>query len=80
MDGSCSSNEKICASGLLRDSTRSWILGFAHNIGWGIIQEVELWGTFEGSCMAWMGGHNRIVDECDSLYDPDTLFFYSPFI
>ncbi|KAL5793887.1 hypothetical protein ACOSP7_002481 [Xanthoceras sorbifolium] len=38
----------IYAGGVVRDTNRQWIKGFALNRGMGSVLEAEYWGLFEG--------------------------------
>ncbi|XP_065848508.1 uncharacterized protein [Euphorbia lathyris] len=47
-DGSCLSNGRIAAGGVLRDAGGAWLAGFTHNLGLGSAFSAELWGILSG--------------------------------
>lgn len=55
------------ASALLRDQNGRWIIGFGMNIGMCSVIMAELWGLYQGLCMAWQQGCRWISVEVDSL-------------
>ncbi|KAI5343372.1 hypothetical protein L3X38_011248 [Prunus dulcis] len=47
-------------------SSGTWVKGFAANIGYGQVLDVELWGIYYGLNSAWDMGCNDVVLESDS--------------
>lgn len=55
-NGACKSSGISTASGLLRDYNGKWVGGFAMNINFCSITDVELWGLYQGLVMSWIYG------------------------
>lgn len=53
-------------SGVLRDTTGCWIVGFSRNLGKATAFEAELWGVFEGLCLARSLGFLQMELRLDS--------------
>ncbi|KAK3231085.1 hypothetical protein Dsin_002966 [Dipteronia sinensis] len=56
----------ISAGGVIRDSNKRWLIGFALNKCSCIVIEAELWGIFEDLKLAWNAGFRKVMVESDS--------------
>ncbi|KAL5840627.1 hypothetical protein ACOSQ4_013235 [Xanthoceras sorbifolium] len=74
VDGShrCNSN-LIAVGGVIRNSERGWLAGFATKKGAGSVLGAELWGIIEGLKLAWSSGCNKVIVETDSLEAVESL-------
>ncbi|XP_065859433.1 factor of DNA methylation 4-like [Euphorbia lathyris] len=66
-DGSCLSDGRIAAGGVLRDASGAWLAGFTHNLGMGSSFSAELWGILSGIKLATRMGIKRLLVESDNL-------------
>ncbi|KAK5793441.1 hypothetical protein PVK06_034587 [Gossypium arboreum] len=54
------------SSGVIRDDTRQWRMGFSRKIGICPIVEAELWGAYDGLRQAWSMGIRNVVLKMDN--------------
>ncbi|KAH9792364.1 putative ribonuclease H protein [Citrus sinensis] len=66
-DGAHKSSGLSSAGGLIRNCNGEWTIGFGMNIGVGTITGAELWGLYQGLCLAWDNGIQQLQVEVDSL-------------
>lgn len=52
--------------GVLRDSSRCWLNGFATHVGLANALEAEAWGLYYGLNLAWNHGYIKLIVELDS--------------
>ncbi|KAE8675571.1 tir-nbs resistance protein [Hibiscus syriacus] len=61
-DGAYRPDSRLAAcGGVIRDHMGAWVVGFSKVIGMCSAWEAELWGVYNGLCLAWNMGGGRIV-------------------
>lgn len=68
-DGACKSNRISTVGGLLQDYSGKWVGGFAMNIDFCSITDVELWGLYQGLVMSWNYGVRWLLVEVECCAD-----------
>ncbi|KAH9752901.1 putative ribonuclease H protein [Citrus sinensis] len=66
-DGARKSSGLSSTGGLIRNCYGEWIIGFGMNVGVVTIIGAELWGLYQGLCLAWDNGIRQLQVEVDSL-------------
>ncbi|KAL5774170.1 hypothetical protein ACOSP7_011727 [Xanthoceras sorbifolium] len=65
----------ISAGGVIRNSEKVWLAGFAVKKGVGSVLCAEFWGILEGLTLAWNLGYLKVIVESDSRDAVDCLKF-----
>ncbi|KAH9671332.1 putative ribonuclease H protein [Citrus sinensis] len=72
-DGACKKMNRAAAGGLMRNANGNQVAGFYAHIGISSITNVELWGLFYGTDLAWKLGVQNLLVEVDSKCTIDLL-------